>query len=96
MTVVQAVVLVFCLVAVVVSGLSVVYTRHVARGLFAELEGLRRERDAQVDRYGQLQLERSTWAAQLRIERLARERLGMARPTPQQQRVLLVPAEGAR
>ncbi len=48
-------------------------------------------RELEVE-WGQLQLEQSTWAAHARIEKIARERLGMKVPAPGQ----VVSVEGAR
>ena len=38
-------------------------------------------RDLEVE-WGQLQLEQSTWAAHARVEKIAREKLGMKAPQP--------------
>lgn len=64
--------------------LSVVSANHRARKLFTELEaGQKRMRDLDVE-FGQLQLEQSTVAAHVRVEKLARDRLGMKQPAPGQ------------
>jgi cell division protein FtsL len=58
----------------------VVAAQHQARKLFSELEREQeRARGLEVE-WGQLQLEQSTWAAHGRIERMAREALGMRLP----------------
>ena len=62
---------------VLVSALSVVYTKHEDRRLFVELQALREARDSMDIEWGQLQLEQSTLTTQGRVERAARERLGM-------------------
>ncbi|CAG1004041.1 Cell division protein FtsL [Rhodocyclaceae bacterium] len=68
----------------VVSALSAVSANHRARKLFIELEREQnRMRDLEVE-WGQLQLEQSTWAAHARIEKIARDRLGMRPPAPGQ------------
>ncbi|MDK9725568.1 MAG: cell division protein FtsL [Sterolibacteriaceae bacterium MAG5] len=68
----------------VVSALSAVSANHRARKLFTELEREQnRMRDLEVE-WGQLQLEQSTWAAHARIEKIARDRLGMRPPGPGQ------------
>jgi len=57
---------------------------HRARKLFTELEREQnRMRELEVE-WGQLQLEQSTWAAHARVEKIARERLGMKVPAPGQ------------
>ena len=71
--------LVLLLIAVACA-LSAVNSNHRARKLFTELEAeQKRMRDLEVE-WGQLQLEQSTWAAHVRIEKVARERLGMHPP----------------
>ncbi len=70
--------------AVVASALGVVYTSHLARRLYGELVRLERARDALEVEWGRLQLEQSTWATHARIERLARERLHMRMPRPEE------------
>lgn len=60
--------------------LSTVSSNHRARKLFTELEAAQRSmRDLDVE-WGQLQLEQSTLAAHVRIEKAAREKLGMKPP----------------
>ena len=79
-------------VAVVISAVWVVQSKHQSRQLFIELEALNRERDRlQVD-WGRLQLEESTWGTHSRVETLARTRLSLNRPTPQQVLVVEEPA----
>lgn len=75
----------FVLVLVLVAcALSVVSANHRARKLFTELEAAqKRMRDLEVE-FGQLQLEQSTVAAHVRVEKLARDRLGMRQPAPGQ------------
>ena len=64
--------------------LSAVSANHKARKLFTELEAAqKRMRDLDVE-WGQLQLEQSTWAAHVRVEKAAREKLGMKPPAPGQ------------
>ncbi len=75
-------------VLVVASALGVISAQHQARKFYSELEREQvRARGLEVE-WGQLQLEQSTWAAHARVEKLARERLGM-RP-PAQGQVLVV------
>ncbi|RMG57308.1 MAG: cell division protein FtsL [Gammaproteobacteria bacterium] len=66
--------------AVLVSALGVVESRHQSRKLFVELQQLERTRDDLEIEWGRLQLEQAAWATHGRIERIARERLGMHLP----------------
>lgn len=68
------------LVAVIASGIGVVYARHETRRLFVELTRLSNERDDLNFEYGRLELEQATWAENNRIEQIARNRLGMVSP----------------
>ena len=62
--------------------LSVVGANHRARKLYTELEAVqKRMRDLDVE-WGQLQLEQSTLAAHVLVEKVAREKLGMKPPAP--------------
>lgn len=68
----------------VASALGVVAAQHQSRKLYIELEReMARAHSLEVE-WGQLQLEQSTWAAHARIEKLAREKLGMRPPVPGQ------------
>lgn len=72
--------------------LSAVAANHRARKLFTELEASqKRMRDLDIE-WGQLQLEQSTLAAHARVERAAREKLGMKPPAPGQ--IVAVEAKG--
>lgn len=65
----------------VACALSAVNSNHRARKLFIELER-EQARMRQLDvEWGQLQLEQSTWANHVRIEKIAREKLQMRLPT---------------
>ncbi|MEK6748453.1 MAG: cell division protein FtsL [Pseudomonadota bacterium] len=70
------------LVLVVVSALAVIYTKHWNRKLFVELQELQHQRDQLNVEWGQLQLEQSAWATHIRVEQIARERLGLIQPPP--------------
>ena len=69
---------------IIASALGVIYAKFQARVLFAELQELRQEKEAMDIEWGLLQLEQSTWAAHGRVEDIARTRLGMVLPQPQQ------------
>ena len=66
--------------ALMVSALGVVYAEQEARSRFVELQRLTKERDNLDIEWGQLQLEQSTWAANGRVEGVARETLHMVTP----------------
>ncbi|MDP3513543.1 MAG: cell division protein FtsL [Sulfuritalea sp.] len=74
----------FLILVVLACALSLVSANHRARKLFTELEAVqKRMRDLDVE-WGQLQLEQSTVAAHVRVEKVAREKLGMKQPAPGQ------------
>nr|WP_194241190.1 cell division protein FtsL [Solimonas terrae] len=68
------------IIAIVVSALAVVRTKHENRGLVTELEGLRSDRERLDMEWAQLQLEEATLANNNRVERIARNQLGMTEP----------------
>ena len=72
----------------VASAVGVVYARHESRRLFIEVTGLEAERDELNIDFGRLQLEQATWAETGRIEQIARGKLGMVFPAPQQTQVV--------
>lgn len=76
------------LLAVVLSGLTLVWSRHLARNLFQELEALSVQHDEQQIEWGRLQLEQATWSENSRIEQIARERLGL--DFPEQTKVVVI------
>jgi cell division protein FtsL len=80
-----------CLLAglVMVSAIGCVYAKHEGRKLFIELQGLISERDRLEVEWGQLQIEQSTWSTHARVEQLARDKMGMRDPQPQQVRLLM-------
>ena len=69
--------LIAVLLLVVVTSVSVVYSKHQARKLFVELQALGNDRDNMDIEWGQLQLEQSTLSTQARVELKARDQLGM-------------------
>jgi cell division protein FtsL len=72
------------LAMVLISALAVVSTNHRARKLVIEYEREQERMRALEVEWGQLQLEQSTWATHARIEEIARQRLGMHPPKPNQ------------
>ena len=82
------------LAVLVLCALSLVTSRHAARKLFVELERETARTRAFETEFGQLQLEQSTWAMPVRVEKVAREQLRMQIPGPR--RIEVVPGEVAR
>jgi cell division protein FtsL len=68
------------LLAVVASGIAVVWARHQDRLAFVQLTKLQSQRDALNVDFGRLELEQATWASPSRIEHVARAQLGMISP----------------
>ena len=82
------------LAVLVLCALSLVTSRHQARKLFVELEREQARARAYETEFGQLQLEQSTWAMPVRVEKIARVELKMLLPGPR--RVEVVPGEAAK
>ena len=70
------------LAILVLCALSLVTSRHQARKLFVEVEREQAKAHAYDTEFGQLQLEQSTWAMPVRIEKIARDQLRMQLPGP--------------
>jgi cell division protein FtsL len=66
---------------VTASAMGVVYSKHMSRKLFVELQALNKEQDRMDVEWGRLQLEQSTWATHGRIETIARDKLNMHIPS---------------
>ena len=76
------------LAVLVACALGLVTSQHRARKLFSALEHERsRARELDV-RYGQLQLEASTWALHSRVARIATTSLGLRAPDPRRLHVV--------
>ena len=82
------------LAVLVLCALSLVTSRHQARKLYVELERERANAHGYETEFGQLQLEQSTWAMPVRVEKIARESLRMQLPGPG--RIEIVPGGSAR
>ena len=78
----QKFILALLMIAVFASALAVVWSRHQTRRQFIALQQLQAHRDRLAIEWSRLQLEQSAWATHGRIERLAREELGMIEPDP--------------
>ncbi len=72
------------LLVAVVCALAAVNANHHARKLFIALEKEQQRMRALDVEWGQLQLEQSTWANHARVEKIARDRLGMKTPAATQ------------
>ncbi len=70
------------LVAILISGLGLVYTQHQSRQLFIELQTLQTHRDDLDIEWELLQLEESTLNTELVVEQAAYSRLNMLSPNP--------------
>ena len=64
------------------SAILLIYSRHQSRILFVELQQLKHQVDSLNTEWSQLQLEQSAWSGHGRIERIARNRLSMMMPKP--------------
>lgn len=68
------------IVAVLGSGIGVVYARQQHRQAYIELTRLEKQRDELNIEFSRLQLEQATWSETNRIEQVATERLDMGFP----------------
>ncbi len=71
-------------VLVLASGLAVVHTQHQCRQRFAQLQVTQEARDALEIEWRQLLLEESTLATEAVVDQVARSRLNMVLPGPDQ------------
>jgi cell division protein FtsL len=74
--------LIILLACTVASAIGVVFVRHRHRQTFIELSRAERKRDDINLEFGRLQLEQATLAEANRVDRIAREKLGMKFPRP--------------
>ncbi len=77
-------------VLIALSALGVSYSVHEARRLTDESQKLQQQQIRLESQWSQLLLEHSTWGSYARVERLAREKLGMKLPKTDE-RVLIRP-----
>lgn len=80
------------LLSVVASALYVVHVQAASRHLFVELEQAQAQARALASERQRLEVERRAQATPLRVERLARERLGMRTATPAITQYVALPA----
>ena len=74
--------------AVFASGLGLVYVKFENRERWSALQQLEEERDELNGEWSRLQLELGAWAMAPRVERIAREQLGMIVPPAQDVRLV--------
>ncbi len=72
--------LVLMILAVIASGIGVVFSKYLSRKYFVELQGLQTEQVQIGFEWGRLQLEESTLATHAKVENTARGRLDMHLP----------------
>ncbi len=68
------------LVLVLGTAVGVEYMTHQTRQLFSELQRMVRHEEILRADWGRLLLEMSTWGAHARVEKMAREKMGMDVP----------------
>ena len=68
--------------AVMISAIACVHSKHQSRKLFVELQQLTSVRDEMQVNWGRLQIEQSNFSAHARVERLARQQMKMRSPDP--------------
>ncbi len=80
--------------AVIVSGVAVVYAKYLSRDAFVALQQLRVERDQLAVEWGRLRLEEATLTTHARVEQLARRDLDMYLPEREDIRLVFGDADG--
>ena len=80
--------LVLMLFVALASAVGVVYTKHLNRKLFAQLQIEQHQQDVLHIEWSQLLLEQGAFASNARVERLARETLKMQVPESKDMKVL--------
>jgi len=73
---------------IVLSALGLITSQHQARKLYSELQVEQTAAKRFEEEIARLQVEQSTWSTPSRIEKVARERLGMRVPEANRIRVL--------
>ncbi|PCH83803.1 MAG: cell division protein FtsL [Piscirickettsiaceae bacterium] len=76
--------IVLLLPMVIMSALVVVYVKYQERVLFTELKKEIYHQDKLEVEWSRLQLEQHTWSSSSRIEKLAKQKLGLQAPTTEQ------------
>jgi cell division protein FtsL len=73
---------------IVASALALITSQHHARKLYNELQLEQAAAKRYEEEIGRLQVEQSSWSTPSRIEKVAKEKLGMRVPDLKQSRVL--------
>ena len=68
-------------ILVIISAVGVIYSKHLNRNEFIQLQKLEKQRDLLNEEWGRLLLEQSTWGSPSRVEQQARTRLDMIVPS---------------
>jgi len=68
-------------IVLLISAVAVIYTKHLTRNQFIQLQQQEKQRDLLNEEWGRLLLEQSTWASPGRVEQQASQRLNMMVPT---------------
>jgi cell division protein FtsL len=68
------------LALILMSAFAAIYSTHACRALYTQLQVLESSQWYLQEDYGRLLLEQSTWASHYRVEKVARDDLGMAAP----------------
>lgn len=76
------------LALIMLSSLALVAAQHQARKLYNELQVGQASAKRFEEDMSRLQIEQSSWSTPTRIERIARERLGMRLPDTKHSRIL--------
>ncbi|KGM06643.1 Cell division protein FtsL [Methylophaga thiooxydans] len=72
--------LIAMIVVVIISAVGVIYSKHLSRNEFIQLQQLEKQRDLLNEEWGRLLLEQSTWGSPSRVEQQASRRLQMIVP----------------
>lgn len=72
--------LLIMVILVIISAVAVIYTKHMSRTEFVQLQKHEKQRDLLNEEWGRLLLEQSTWGSPSRVEQQARTRLDMIVP----------------
>lgn len=70
----------FLFVFILISALSLVYIKHKSRILYAQLQTLKKKQNHLNDQWGRLLLEQSAALSHGKVEKVARNKLGMKQP----------------
>ena len=80
------------LALIIMSSLALITSQHQARKLYNELQVEQAQAKRFEEEIARLQVEQSSWSTPSRIEKVAREKLGMRVPDASRTRVLGVEA----